>query len=377
MQSKKKFLMLYLKTGGGHLAPAKAISGYMQHHHSDSADPVLVDCLENTPAFVKFIIEDGYRITQSKAKWLFEILYAINKIQLVAMLTCFAVGLFIKPHLKKVIAKEKPDKIISLHFFILKPLFDVIKKTKLNIPVITLVTDPFTPHTMWFLNKKQHFILFSEKLAEKIKSKLPESTVNIFPFVLDEKFSSPVDEMKIKNIKAKREINQNKKVLLIVGGGDGIPHGRRILEGILSNNIEVFVVIVCGKNKELFNQATELKKQYNSENLLIFGYVDFVYDLINASDLVITKCGASTIMEILLLGKVPVVNDYIWEQEQGNVDFLIENDLGIYEPKLNKLPELINELITNNEKLTFYKSNIKNFGLQNGTGMVTEYLLKN
>ena len=375
MQSKKKFLMLYLKTGGGHLAPAKAIAGYMQNHHSDSADPVLVDCLEKTPAFVKFIIEDGYRITQSKAKWLFELLYAINKIQIVAKLTCFAVGLFIKPHLKKAITKEKPDKIICLHFFILQPLFDVIKKQRLNVPVITLVTDPFTPHTMWFLNKKQHFILFSEKLAEKIKSKLPESTIDIFPFVLDEKFSSPVDEMKIKEIKIKRDINLHKKVLLIVGGGDGIPHGRRILEGILSNNINVFVVIVCGKNKELFNQAVELKTKYQSDNLIIHGYIDFVYELINASDLVITKCGASTIMEILLLKKVPVVNDYIWEQEKGNVDFLIENNLGIYEPKISKLSDLVNQLI-NTDELSSIKNRIEKMNLENGVRKVCDYLLK-
>ena len=375
MQSKKKFLMLYLKTGGGHLAPAKAIAGYMQNHHPDSVDPVLVDCLEKTPAFVKFIIEDGYRITQSKAKWLFELLYAINKIQIVAKLTCFAVGLFIKPHLKKAITKEKPDKIICLHFFILQPLFDLTKKQKLNIPVITLVTDPFTPHTMWFLNKKQHFILFSEKLAEKIKSKLPESTIDIFPFVLDEKFSSPVDEMKIKEIKIKRDINLHKKVLLIVGGGDGIPHGRRILEGILSNNINVFVVIVCGKNKELFNQAVELKTKYQSDNLIIHGYIDFVYELINASDLVITKCGASTIMEILLLKKVPVVNDYIWEQEKGNVDFLIENNLGIYEPKISKLPELVNQLI-NTDELSSIKNRIEKMNLENGVRKVCDYLLK-
>ena len=375
MQSKKKFLMLYLKTGGGHLAPAKAIAGYMKNHHSDSADPVLVDCLEKTPAFVKFIIEDGYRITQSKAKWLFELLYAINKIQIVAKLTCFAVGLFIKPHLKKAITKEKPDKIICLHFFILQPLFDVIKKQRLNVPVITLVTDPFTPHTMWFLNKKQHFILFSEKLAEKIKSKLPESTIDIFPFVLDEKFSSPVDEMKIKEIKIKRDINLHKKVLLIVGGGDGIPHGRRILEGILSNNINVFVVIVCGKNKELFNQAVELKTKYQSDNLIIHGYIDFVYELINASDLVITKCGASTVMEILLLKKVPVVNDYIWEQEKGNVDFLIENHLGIYEPKISKLSDLVNQLI-NTDELSSIKNRIEKMNLENGVKRVCNYLLK-
>jgi len=44
---------------------------------------------------------------------------------------------------------------------------------------------------------------------------------------------------------------------------------------------------------------------------------DFIYELINISDVVLTKCGASTIMENINLKKVPVVNDYIWEQEQG------------------------------------------------------------
>lgn len=367
--------MLYLKTGGGHLAPAKAIAGYMHNHHADIANPVLVDCLEKTPPIVKFIIEDGYRITQSKAKWIFEFLYAVNKIQFIAKTTCFIVGLFIKPHLRRIIAKEKPDKIICLHFFILQPLFNIIKKQKLDIEVITLVTDPFTPHTMWFLNKKQKFILFSQKLGERIRFKLPESSIEIFPFTLDEKYSSAANEEEIRKIKLSYGININQNVILIVGGGDGIPHGKRILEGILSDNINVFTVIVCGRNKELFNQATELKNQYHSDNLLIYGYVDFVYELISASDIVITKCGASTIMEILLLKKVPVVNDYIWEQEKGNVDFLIENDLGIYEPKLNKLNGIINELITNDERMKFYKSNIENFGLQNGVGLVSEYLL--
>jgi UDP-N-acetylglucosamine:LPS N-acetylglucosamine transferase len=375
MNQPGKFLMLYLKTGGGHLAPAKAIAGYLKNHHSDVAEPVLVDCFEEAPRWLKFIVEDGYRITQSKAKWLFEFLYAMNKLQLPAKITCFAIGLFIKPYLKKVIEKEKPVKIVCLHFFILQPLFSLIKNMNLNTPIITLVTDPFTAHTMWFLNKKQNFILFSKKLGEKIKSRLPDSSINIFPFTLDEKYSFMAGKDEIEKIKSGKGIDLNQKVILIVGGGDGIPHGKRILKGILSKKINSFVIIICGKNKELFDQANQLKKQYQSQNLLIFGYVDFVYELINASDLVITKCGASTIMEILLLKKVPVVNDYIWEQEQGNVDFLIESKLGIYEPKLNRLPGLISELIVNNEKLNLYKSNIENMDLKNGLKEVSEFLI--
>lgn len=374
---KKKFLMLYLKTGGGHLAPAKAISNYMAKHFPEAAEPVLADCFEEAPRWVKFIIEDGYRITQSKAKWLFEFLYAINKFKIPAAITCFAVGLFIKPYLKKIIRKENPHKIVCLHFFILQPLFGILKKEKLSIPVKTLVTDPFTPHTMWFLNKKQDFILFSDQLGEKIKSKLPESKVDIFPFILDEKFSNPVPEREITGLRIQYGINPDKKVLLILGGGDGIPHGRRILESVLNAKMNISIIIVCGKNKELFRNAELMKEKYPEQKLIVYGYVDFVYNLVNASDIVITKCGASTIMEILLLKKVPVVNDYIWEQEKGNVDFLIEHKLGIYEPRLSKIPEVINELLMNEEKLNFYKSNINNYGLQNGTGLVSEYLLKN
>jgi len=85
--------------------------------------------------------------------------------------------------------------------------------------------------------------------------------------------------------------------------------------------------LVCGKNEVLQKGAENLKQNYKADNLTIYGYVDFIYELINISDVVLTKCGASTIMEILNLKKVPVVNDYIWEQEQGNVDYLLEKNL--------------------------------------------------
>jgi processive 1,2-diacylglycerol beta-glucosyltransferase/1,2-diacylglycerol 3-beta-galactosyltransferase len=37
--------------------------------------------------------------------------------------------------------------------------------------------------------------------------------------------------------------------------------------------------------------------------------------------LLFSKCGASTFMEILLSKKIPIITDYIWEQEKGNVDY--------------------------------------------------------
>jgi len=376
MNKKKKYLFVYLKTGGGHLAPARALFNYMNKHFADSAEPKLIYGFEKTPRWVQYIIEDGYRILQYTGKWFFEFLYAINKIPIIARVTCLLIAPFMENYLEDVIIKEKPDKIVIFHFFLIIPIFKILEKKKLSIPVTTVITDPFTPHTMWFLLKNQNFIVFSKDLEAKVLIKKRGYEVNSFPFVIDDKFSKELSKEEISSVKKKYEYNPAKKMLLILGGGDGIPKGEKILEELLKSKPDYEIGIVCGKNEILQKGAENLKVKYSAVNLKIYGYVDFIYELINISDVVLTKCGASTIMEILNLKKVPVVNDYIWEQEQGNVDYLLEKKLGIYEPKIKKLPEAVKNLLEDEKLYSFYKKNILKEKIYNGVKEVTEFIIK-
>jgi len=376
VSTKKKYLFVYLKTGGGHLAPARAIFNYMNKHYADSAEPKLIYGFERTPRWVQFIIEDGYRMLQYTGKWFFEFLYAVNKVPIVARITCLLIAPFMEKYLEEMILKEKSDRIVIFHFFLIIPIFKILKKNKLSIPVTTVITDPFTPHTMWFLVKNQNFIVFSKDLEAKVLKKKRGYEVHSFPFVIDDKFSKELSNEEIISVKKKYEYNPAKKMCLILGGGDGIPKGEKILDELLKSKPEYEIGIVCGKNEVLQKGAEYLKKKYNADHLKIYGYVDFIYELISISDVVLTKCGASTIMEILNLKKVPVVNDYIWEQELGNVDYLIEKKLGIYEPKIKKLPETVNSLLENEKLYLGYKKNIQNEKIYNGVKDVAEYLLK-
>jgi len=376
VSGKKKYLFAYLKTGGGHLAPARAIFNYMNEHFADSAEPKLIDGFQRTPRCVQYIIEDRYRMLQYTGKWFFEFLYAINKIPIIARITCLLIAPFMKKYLEEVIIKEQPDKIVIFHFFLIIPIFKILEKKKLSIPVTTVITDPFTPHTMWFLLKNQNFIVFSKDLEAKVLKKKRGYEVNGFPFVIDNKFSKELSKEEISSVKKKYEYNPAKKMLLILGGGDGIPKGEKILEELLKSKPDYEIGIVCGKNEILQKGAENLKVKYLAENLKIYGYVDFIYELINISDVVLTKCGASTIMEILNLKKVPVVNDYIWEQEQGNVDYLLEKKLGIYEPKIKKLPEAVKNLLEDEKLYSFYKENIIKEKIYNGVKEVTEFIIK-
>jgi processive 1,2-diacylglycerol beta-glucosyltransferase/1,2-diacylglycerol 3-beta-galactosyltransferase len=376
MNEKKKYLFVYLKTGGGHLAPARAVFNYINKHFPDIAEPKLIYGFENTPRWVQFIIEDGYRILQYTGKWFFEFLYAMNKIRLFGWISCSLVSPFMKKYLEEVIINEKPDKIVIFHFFCIVPIQKILAERKLSISIQTVITDPFTPHPMWFLKKKQNFIVFSKELEEKISGMKKDYTVQSFPFVIDDKFSNGLSSDEVIQVKKNYDYDTSKKNILILGGGDGIPKGERILDEILKSKINAEIGIVCGKNEVLQKGAEKLKSKYKADHLKIYSYVNFIYELINISDVVITKCGASTIMEILNLKKVPVVNDYIWEQEQGNVDYLIEKKLGIYEPKIEKLPVVVKNLLEDEKLYAWYKENIIREKIINGIKEVTEFILK-
>jgi processive 1,2-diacylglycerol beta-glucosyltransferase/1,2-diacylglycerol 3-beta-galactosyltransferase len=371
---KEKYFLLYLKTGAGHFAPASSIAHYLSAAYGESIEPVLVDGLVNANSIVRYILEDGYRLLQARSKLYYEFLYAANKFSLIRHCNATMSGFFMKPYLKKRIAEERPVKIVIFHFFLIAPVLDILKELRYDIPVITVVTDPFTAHPLWFQREQERYIIFSERLKEDCvqKRNIPASKLRVFPFILDKQFSIPLSSAEITKVKQKFGFATEKKVVLIIGGGDGIPHGKSILRHLLNASLDVEIAIVCGKNKELYADALELRQ--HTPSLKVFAFVDFVFELLNASDLVITKCGASTIMEILIMKKIPIINGYLWEQELGNMEFVRDNELGIFERNIAKLPSIIKELISSKESYQQYIKNIEKMNVRSGTQEVGDYL---
>jgi UDP-N-acetylglucosamine:LPS N-acetylglucosamine transferase len=371
---KERYFLLYLKTGEGHLAPARSIAHYLSSFHGNRIEPVLVDGLTDARPISRSIIEKGYRTLQARAKWYYEYIYALNKFPPIGYLNVALANFFIKPYLRKRIREDRPSKIVIFHFLLIAPVLDILKELSYDIPVITAVTDPFTAHPMWFQRPQQRYIVFSERLKHYCieKRKVPPSRLHVFPFIIDEKYEGSLSGAEIALVKEKNGFKLNKKCVLIIGGGDGIPHGEHILRQLLGAALDVEIAIVCGKNKKLHAAALELQRHHPS--LKVFAFIDFVYELLNAADIVITKCGASTIMEILMLKKVPVVIDYIWEQELGNMEFVRDNELGIFERNIGKLPTIVHELVTDENRYQRYRQNIEKMNLRSGTKDVAEFV---
>lgn len=370
------YLFFYLKTGGGHIAPAKAVAQKIRYKRGDEVEIILADGLAGCNKFVRWIIEDGYRITVNNVLLVFELLYAFHKIKLVAHITAGMVSYFIRPVVVTYIERYRPEKILIFHFFVIKPVVDIVNRVDPEIKVITVVTDPFTAHPVWFLNKSMKFIVFSEMLKEAcIKKGINRDNVNVFPFVVDQRFSKPVGDYDSRTIRRSLGFQMDSKIILIMGGGDGLPKGKKILKALITSDIEAETAVVCGNNTSFFDYVTRIRKSNNLFNLKVYKFIDFVPSLISISDIVITKCGASTFMEILLMGKVPVISNYIWEQEKGNMEFVCKGKMGILEKNTDHIPKVVNKLLFNKELYNMFSNNIRKASLSNGVNEVSDFIL--
>jgi len=138
----------YLKTGGGHLAPAKAVANHLAKQMPDRPAPTLIDGLENAPPSLRRLVEDGYRTAQNRCAWFYEFLYAFNKIPPMATLTARIVSEGVKEALREQLTREEPETIVIFHFLLIRPIMELLHEHKIKSRVVVVVTDPYSAHPL-------------------------------------------------------------------------------------------------------------------------------------------------------------------------------------------------------------------------------------
>ncbi len=372
---KKKFLFLYIQAWGGHISAARAIAKYMDQHYADIVDPILIDWFTEAPRRLKKIIIDGYKKSQTTGQRVYEFLYRLNEHRLFAKISQMLLCRFVQWYIKKVILQQRPTQMVILHFFLVRPTIQMLKKLKINIPITTIITDPFSINRLRVIEKNVDYIVFSERARDTaVKRGVPHHKIRIHPTILKQEFSHPLSAEQIIEKKKSFGLSLEQKTIFIMWAGDGIPKGEKILQELVDTKIDAQIMIVCGKNQKLERQASKIASQHPEYIIKIFGFVDFMYDLVNISDIIITKWWPATIMEILMMKKIPVINSYIRWQEKWNMEFVVDNNVGFYEPNVHKMVKIVHDMMQSD--FSVYHDNIHKLQLRNGTEEVAEYLMK-
>jgi 1,2-diacylglycerol 3-beta-galactosyltransferase len=90
------------------------------------------------------------------------------------------------------------------------------------------------------------------------------------------------------------------------------------------------MVVICGRNRRL---QTTLSNEPWTIPVQVHGFVTNMSDWMAASDCIVTKAGPGTIAEALIRGLPILLSGYIPGQEEGNVPFVVENEVGVFASK--------------------------------------------
>lgn len=372
----QKIAFLYLNTGGGHVAPARALAGRIAERYPQECKTFLLNGFSEKMRYSRFMFEEGYRIASNYFEPGYVLFYQFTSMHFSIRTGNYFVSLNGIPHLVKFLRENNITKVVCLHEVLIIMSRRAIDRVNPSIKLVTLVTDPFTAHPLWFYQKDLDLVVFSEKLRREAIERygFPSERLHVFPFIINPVYEKRYGPEKVAAVRDRLGIPEGSRVILIAGGGEGLRGAERLVSRFLSLKRPEHLIVVCGRNRLLKRQTQSMVARAGAKNVLVYGFVDFMPDLLNIADAVITKGGASTVLEVLATGKPAIFSTYIRGQELGNVLYAVHKGVGWYIKKPREILEKAIELTENGELRDEIRARIDNLGIRNGLEDMSKFI---
>ncbi|MGL4987113.1 MAG: MGDG synthase family glycosyltransferase [Treponemataceae bacterium] len=353
----RNYLFLYLDTGAGHISSARVVKAALEEQYPDS-QVILTNGFSNKQVIAKTLLEKSYQASCNAIPGSYSLIYDYVNFNFVQKIAFNFIYLKTVRHLRKKIRTHQITDIISFHFILTPCAIKAVKMLKKNIPITSIVTDPFTAHTSWFYDKTVKYIVFSREIKDFAVNMrhVPEANVHIMPFLMNKKFLLPLEKTTIQDLREKHHLPLDKKLVLLAGGGEGLPGALYIVQECLKHRSEFGLIVVCGRDIVTKTTLDMLAKANKKLDLHVFGFVDFMDELVKLCDCAVIKAGPATLLEVLKCKKPVIICKYIHGQELGNVRFAVQNKVGWFIRKPKPIYKKIKELFTNE---TYYANVIR------------------
>ncbi len=276
--------------------------------------------------------------------------------------------------LLRLITSVKPDIIVSIHPMLNHVTVQALQELRLNIPFITVVTDLVSIHHAWFTAGVDRYIVPTEQAKQLyLQRGLDPEHVSLLGMPIDPKFSVAVASKA--ELQRKFNLKPGIPTILLVGGGDGAGGLQKAVRAISRAHLPVQLMVVTGRNRRLY---THLQRTRSSLHVpaKIFGFVQNMPELMHASDVIITKAGPGTICEALACNLPVILSGYVPGQEEGNIDFVVNNEVGTLALEASTLIDALRRLVRpGSTELRRQKANAKRISRPRASFDIAECIL--
>lgn len=355
-----KIFIVYAPAGAGHKSAAFAIKDAFDKTKAGH-DVRVIDSLEYTNWLFRSTYVWGYNFMVSRAPFLWSLSFYITDfkpirplVRSIRRMVNFVNGY----RFYQLIRKENPDCIVAAHFLGMEIISNLKLSKMYNGKLITVITD-YGIHDFWVSAQVDIYVVASEYSKKELISKgIPAERIRVLGIPVQEKFTQRWERREAaRNL----DLEEGLFTVLIIGGGLGVGPIPQLVEMISERSEPFQVIVVCGKNEALCKHIGEIAKGSKTA-IKVYGFADNVNELMDASDVMISKPGGLSISEAMVKGVPLIVDSFIPGQEENNLMFLEKNGVGIGTKTVGETLEKLEYLYRSKEVLEAMKAKAKQLG---------------
>lgn len=337
---KKRILIMTASIGSGHDQAAATIARSILSR-DNAADVEVIDFMNILhPTISQFIINTYLKMIDFFPTG-YHFIYHITKKFSTQNKVNDLISYRYQKKIKKLIIAKNPDMIVFTNPFPSVLISTLKKKGSINIPTATIITD-YTAHPVWLDDTIDLYFVGSNELKESIVGNgISRERIFVSGIPIHEKFDLQLDKEKIQ---IKEAINPSLPSLLIMGGGLGLGPIKEILDIVDEIRRPLQLLVVAGKNQQL-KAELESRSYQATHSVKIYGFCDNIHELMEISDLLISKSGGLTMTEALNKQLPTIIVDPIPGQEVVNAEYLSRLGAARLLEDLKDLKKNIEELL--------------------------------
>ena len=331
-----RILIVSVRAGAGHLKAAEAVAAAFAKYQPN-VEVKNVDLLDYSNDLIKYLYGKMYLDVVKAFPELYAYSYKHYESSRKFIKPRFLIDKFNFGDFFEIVEHFSPDIVVATHFISEAVLENYRRKREKDFKIAVTLTD-YEFHPVWLVSNVDLYFTATEEVKSSLlfhgilPGKIVTSGIPIHP-----KFSEEKDK---NELLAKFGLNNQSPVILISAGSFGVTPLSEVIEDLGSIEEEFQIMVVCGNNAEL-RKELETKQKSEARLKRVFGFVDFMDELMASSDLLITKPGGITVSESIALGVPMIFIEPIPGQEEANADYLVEQGAGV---KARNLPVLLYKL---------------------------------
>ncbi len=325
-----RILIFYSPFGSGHLSASKALAAALR---SQDANHIVVveDIFTHVGSTLRGAVSNLYARLSERAPLLYEVYYESTDVDELsfAMTSNLLTDALYSPFLSglaKFIERTAPDAIVCTQQFPLTAVSFLKQQGRIDLPLYVVVTD-FMVHASWIAPAVDGYFVAHPQTAYVLTRRgVPANYVHVTGIPVKLELMTPKTTA---SARATHDLPQDRPVISIFGGGIEPKRVRLLVERLLEEAmLPSAAVTVAGRNRELSEALHDLHSSTHM-TLRKEGMIDFVDDLVVASDIVISKSGGLIVSEVLARNTPMIIIDPIPGQEEWNADFVAGAGAGI------------------------------------------------